>query len=397
MTRRDEIITNRLKKVTEKVEQITIDIAGGGVAGEHVQVIQGLAARLGVAAGLLIEATQSIEVKEKFGGEESYWTLYRLLCIEGKRGFSVSLRDIWIHLEKNYDLSLETLDTLEATLYEWAGDLETDVLERNGVQGQFMQSVDRSGFVFVEYAEPKKKAELAKSVPSGTPATVDIDDKSTEVGRALIAGELAEEIDGTQSLLQQPKDVIVSILQGSDKPIKQADLRRRLQGELGVDEATSLGVLRELSEAGVIFRCKPQGLSAYYAISQEIADDFMKRGGISSRAGSKKETDAPNPAVTARILDAIIKPRTYVEQTYSADEIAAETGLDVSVVKRVLGKLCEGGLVQRVKASKTNRGHRSRSHEELRFRVADQETKMLLVQVRGRRELEGFMRTYLEV
>lgn len=92
-------------------------------------------------------ATDITEERPSFDGDEPYWTVFRLLVTKSGINQWWSLSDIWQHLNRNYDMSAESLFSVQEAIEQWAEFFSDDAASRN-IFGEF--KVDGSSYTFVE-------------------------------------------------------------------------------------------------------------------------------------------------------------------------------------------------------------------------------------------------------
>lgn len=275
------------------------------------------------------EVTNDEDVYDPFGDEESYWTIYRIFASQKNLGRLWGLEDIWDYLLNIYDMSLETLVTLEETLMEWREDIEADAANR-GIKGTFMK-----------YGESYVFAELITSVP-----TRSISDKFSEndVPRKAapkhVTSTKVEVATALQSVEYDIKGVLDSSLDGA---VKQAEIKKYLvrdKGELSQEELQNY--IDELVRKGRIYKFR-RGAAAYLALEPHETGHLPILE-LDKEDGNEKEIFDSETSVA--ILRVLCEPGSHYERKQTLKH------LWVSINRGEGNRITEEGLGQLKKASR---------------------------------------------
>ncbi|MGV9001366.1 MAG: hypothetical protein ACOH18_00195 [Candidatus Saccharimonadaceae bacterium] len=161
---RDELLSS-LEVERAHLAKISADLAGTALT-------DAFRADALIAADALVKSATDVrngivtaEAYEEFGGEESYWTVYRMFASEKNRGRLWSIEEIWNYLVKTYDMAKETYETVETTLLEWGVDIEQDAASRAGIKGSFIRHSGAFALALSEYPLPSTTPPKVVRVP----------------------------------------------------------------------------------------------------------------------------------------------------------------------------------------------------------------------------------------
>ncbi len=242
---------------------------------------------------------------EPFGGEESYWTMYRMFAADPFRGTPRSMAEVWDILALNYDLSAEDMASIEATLLEWREDIQQDIGKR-GIAASLLPY--GNGYVLAErvgpvesWPQPEKPVQRPVA-----PAPVKI-------------AALAVEVEDTRFPIEILKDRIESILSTTYKArMQQPALKKALIEAWPEDNADFLqGRINELVQKGELFKGKV-GHSTITWISLQPFENEKDTPVENIEKDSEKEIDV---SLQLGILEVLCAPGTQVSQRHTLNSI----------------------------------------------------------------------------
>lgn len=126
-------------------------LGASALSGSSKVTLMPIADELRAATERVQTRIENIEEKELFGGDESYWNVFRYFCIEDNRGLLRSVEQVWDHLALTFDMSQETLGSISEALASWKNDIEEDAKQKYKATGVF----DEIGVGFVFYEHPE--------------------------------------------------------------------------------------------------------------------------------------------------------------------------------------------------------------------------------------------------
>lgn len=336
------------------------------------------------AADSLVSAAQEtrqnvniMALVERFGDESSYWTVFRMFAVEQNIGRPRSIAEVFDYLSRNYDMSEETLGTLEKTLQEWTEDLESDARAR-GINGTFTK-VD-GGYVFAEFAKQPSsviKKPRSKKVPEPRPEHV-----LTEEQTAEVLDPLAELEATIRQILQQ----------SADHAAKQADVKKQIARAGGplLLEHLQRDVDAVVERGGVHkFR---RNRVAYLSLDPREDEHTLREVDV---AEAEDKTFTFDVSLAMTILESLTAYGTHYNQKLTMNDLWRRINDDESLAQRVpeeesekLKRACRqlqslGLLSAGIKTTAEVKSKRTRgsSRREFRVRLESQEQKKQIQQL----------------
>lgn len=244
------------------------------------------------------ETTSENNDRERFGGEESYWTLYRMLCVNGAAGTPFTLEEIWKRMARNYDMTGEKLESLEETIFEWADDLHDDALAKRGISGRVVMSP--LGVTFATYGEIE---EAPKAQPVQAP-----------LRRSDVRPSRREQ---ENERIERAREYVIECL--GESVVKQAVVRKDLHDDYALTQNDSLALIDSMSQTGrlVKFKAGPTNV-AYLASNDEHAERFRQSFVVAAaeKQSGKEQFDF---MLGADILKALAAERQAARQLETAE------------------------------------------------------------------------------
>ena len=295
----------------DRLLQLSREMAGVAFADVTEQsAFRAAAQKIVEASQGLQETVNGLEIAklEAFGGEESYWTVYRLFTIDENRGRIWALDEIWQYLEKNYDLNEETPETLEGTLLEWAIDIETDVAQKRGIQGVFLPQ--GGGFAFAERLvanPPVEQKDEQKEKPKDSPEVVDRKDDIVPPVERLTARQRLSAV--VQKIIEAEPDQIM----------RQADVKKRiLEYNSQLDHGHLQKEINAIVAEGDIFKFRRNKV-AYLSLT-ERPDEEESRLPV-DKEGKREEEEVIDVEVAEAVLQALCAPRRHYQQKITINDL----------------------------------------------------------------------------
>lgn len=234
------------------------------------------------------EFSDDVDVDEPFGDEESYWTIYRMFASQKNLGKLWDLEDIWDYLSNIYDMSQETLVTLEETLMEWRQDLAADAASK-GIQGAFMKY--RDSYVF---------AESMTSLP--TRSSSDKFLESDESRRAAPKSVSPKSVEVVTALRGVEYDIKGVLGNSPDGAVKQAEIKKSLvrdKAELSPEDLQNY--IDELVRMGRIYKFR-RGAAAYLALEPHETVPLIRPESDKENGNEKEIFDSQTSLAILRVL-----------------------------------------------------------------------------------------------
>jgi hypothetical protein len=364
-------------------------LGGSALSAIAQETLMPLVEELNETAADITDAVFELESKEQFGGEESYWNVFRYFCVEGKRGQVNSVADIWDHLALTFDMSAETYDTLADTLLDWKVDIETDAKKKFKVTGRF----EAAGYGYVFYEDllaSRASRQTTKRVASSPklkaePEVIEI--SQTE----------AEKVEDST------EQKIISLIEGFGGSAKQATVVKSafMQG-IDLDYVQMLRIINEMTAAGVIYKFKPLPKSpTHLALSEEYIETSPNP--VDGKSSEERESTPVDTELAYEILKLLTargrKPKQMMATSQMISKISLQDGEDERVITsrdlNTIARLLESkGLVKTDTGTPLQGGGKEKSRAKSRevFRVGIPDSASLdavraILQTRGLEDL----------
>jgi hypothetical protein len=294
-----EAFRERIDSEIESINVLRLSLGGLALktAAEKKQFRDAAEDLLDAAAELVSDVDELSEDKEAFGGEQSYWTVYRLFTSEKNRFQCIDPELVWKHLAKNYDMSLETPQTVRETLFEWANDMATDAQQKLGINGSF-DEVDGQ-FVFAQWYSPGQRVEESQpATPHREPITF---------------VEQAAPIE-TEVIEDDVKAMLSSFTNGS---APQPDIKRALIAKYETVSHDRLQlVINDLVVRGEIIKTRPNKITQLSLPRPEMVQDALEN------AAPESIDEKHSFEIEVMILTALSAPGAHYQQTRTPEELA---------------------------------------------------------------------------
>ncbi len=252
-----------LNQLVEVAQVFRERLGRSALASTSQELLAPLAETLAYEAKKIKDNIDEFEEKETFGGEESYWNLFRYFCVEGNRGNIRSLSEIREHLALSYDMSGETLDSLAETVDEWQADIEADALSRFKVQGKFVAL--ESGFVFYEEIA---KTTTSKNLP--TPRAIP-HVKTTQVVASEANDPSSENPENTEGKVSVSlNEAVATLISDHGGSVKQSLIVKAIiSSRPGLDRNEVLDAINAMVEDGKVFKFRRSGQGPAYLSAEK--------------------------------------------------------------------------------------------------------------------------------
>lgn len=333
------------------------------------------------------EIIDDLRDKDPFGSEESYWTTFRLFCIEKNRGQIFTLADITRYLARTYDMTQEKPETIAEALGEWMDDFEQDAFSKFGIKGRLVKlAEDQFTFALVnqtdEYTVPKKRHPKV----STHKRSYDID--STEV---------------TKELVVDPQVMAFVLAQLEQGPIKQPVLRRMLKERFPeIKDDGTLSLLNAITQTEAIYKFKPtQSGSAVYALEPFEPMDY-RQGKVDQE--NRQEPEELNIEMGVTILAELANVKEHLRKLEPVElwrrinrSTMMPTKAETAAIKRAARLMSRLGITEAGEAKKgtgsaprsgggTNlRGQRSKKTRAFKIGLVSYEVKAEIKQLMQQR------------
>lgn len=391
-----------VSRLTANVEELRKRLAGAALTAAQKPVLEEGVEGLRKAVDELGQTVAEYEVKELFGEDNSYWTVFRLLCAEKNRGQVFSLGEIWDHLSLTYDMNAETPHTLAAALEEWEEFIAPDASKKFKVNGG-LEHVGDDGYTFVEFL-PRPKRKPVQSTPQNTDRVVipKLPADAKEEG-IVVADEIKEKSTDNFDVLLR---AIGTVMAGSESVVTKSvtcDLAYRFNvgAEVVDDWITSL------VERGELFRFREDG-RGWLTFNEELA--FAKRSEwkqarkerISARKSEADSAELLDADWAGLVLGVFTNPGTHVQRMLTPKEIwmaaygdsdsfTPDIGAKIRAVVRQLNRC--GLMTYGTRGNKRGGMSKSASQEVFKAGLSSQEVKNML---QTRQQQDGGLRKTLE-
>jgi hypothetical protein len=290
----------------ESIQALRASLAGRAIrtAAEKEAIRVAAEALLEAATDLANTVDDLTEDKEPFGGTESYWTVFRFFTSERNRFQPISIDEVWKHLAKNYDVTLEDPQTIKDTLLDWAHDIENDARERLGIGGFFEEFEGK--LVFSERDTGNlAPAKVPAPVPAPPARPVEVKSQLPRVE------ERADENDIAGYIVN-----ILSALENGAAP--QPDVKRALIAKYrGVSPERLQAIINDMVAAGKLQKTRSDKVSQLSLPRQAVVEAELPSDTRAEAAGEALAFD-----MEVKLLSELSAPGTHVQQTRTPEELA---------------------------------------------------------------------------
>lgn len=245
-------LAREIDATTGRIEIFSQRLAERALSAVDHATVADATERLHEATQALKDTVEQTDILQKYGDEESYYTVFRLFCAGDHPGTVYSLEEIYDHLALTYDMSGVRLGKLARDLSEWTKKINDDA-KKAGIQGRFIPFGD--GFVFAVLGntmptsaetEPKPVEEIEENE-----AKVEIAEEKEQPAKTEPDTETERELaPAEQAILdwfdEQPET-------GVKQPIAIKELSKKFHVAI---DATKV-IIDELIIRGLLYSYKP--------------------------------------------------------------------------------------------------------------------------------------------
>lgn len=379
-----------LEAVSRNIRETRKRLAVSALVGSDRDLLMPAAVRIATEAGHVADEVDAIEDKPEFGDEASYWTVFRLFCVENNRGLIRNLVQIWDHLALSFDMGKETFESLEEALLEWSDDITADAESKFGVMGRF--EAQGAGYVFYELNLPARRV----ARPSGSrQAPGDITPTAIDAGPASTGAHADVETPGPDTVAdeeaRQCEDVglsgrIIAIVEEADASIRQADIVKLiLTDNPELEKERIYGQIEEMVGRGQLIKFRPKkNGAAHLALSQEQVWAVPDLDAGDGEFDTEKLVVDIN--IVSRVLAILTERNRKIGQMTATSQMINRLlgdipGLTIRQLNAHVRSLAKRGLVTTDMGTPlggTKEKSRAKSHKVLRVGVGDMKTMALL-------------------
>lgn len=330
-----------------------------------------------------VDDVRTLEEKELFGEEESYWTVFRFFCSEANRGTNFTIERIWEHLALSYDMSRESVESVAETIGEWAGDICEDAKLKLGIVGTFQQSKDGS-FVFV-YSQPVVETPPVRQRVSARKKTI----------------EKQKTMSKEETIIRQG---LSALLSESAPYIRQADLIKFILENNGdTDKEVLYDEINRLKDEGILYKfkithrggallCTDESVVELYTVEKP---EMQTTSPVDNNEGDKADLDI---ILADSILSNLVNSLSHVQQMKPTINLTQTFGQDVNATVRRLRAI---GIVRIDRGSQLG-GRRkelskSKSKKVMRVGIINQTMKDQLKEHVQSGTLKEWLKSYIEL
>lgn len=385
-------LASEIEATTERIVNFHGNLAGRALSAVDHATVMEATQRLNEAAQALESTVERTVILEEFGGEESYYTVWRLFCAGDHPGTAYTIEEIYDHLAKNYDMSGVSLEALVQDMVDWTKDINDDA-KKAEIPGRFI-SLDDDVFVFAVSGNTIPSSAVIEPEPveerKDAEAEVEIAEEKDQPAEAESDIETKRELNPAEQTILVWFDEQLRVKKSLKKPYTV----KELSSLFNIDKDETLNIIDSLVERGMLFKLKTNPSHAPVLV-RELPEETAE---VSDAEYAKKEvaklrlTPELATEIVRVILDRVQTQQQKVATGNIYTELLESGAVNKDVIITELNRLMRQMESMGVLVIGTGK---SRRREVMQVGISSQEVKDILTSALRQGRLEKVIADYL--